>query len=349
MDHDAARALALKTWQYKQGELVSLMIHLGRRLGLYEQLDRPGTSSAQGVADATGLDERWVREWLDGQAAAGLVERSPDGEYTLSPEQRSVLIDTESLLYAAAVFNGGTPQHIVDAIEDAFRTGAGFTYEAQGPQVAGEIDGMNQAWNRTFLPHVVLPMLDGVVDALHAGVRVVDVGCGGAVTLDALARAHPNSTFHGIDPSEHAIAIATDRTGDLGNVTVWVADGEQLPSDPPYDLVLTLDTLHDLPRPDAVIGAIRTAMADDGVWLVKDMKTADTFEGNLRNPLLAMMYGFSLTSCLASATSTPDGAALGTLGLTPVRLESMARAAGFTGFRVHDTDDPTHLYYEIRP
>ena len=349
MDYDAARALALKTWEYKQGELVSLMIHIGRRLDLYTVVDRIGPAAANDVAQAAGLDERWVAEWLDGQAAAALLDRSSDARFSMTPEQRVVLIDETSLLHAGAVFNGGNPPALTEQIVEAFRTGTGFTYEAQGSLLAKELDGMNMAWNRSFLLDVVMPLLDGVTDGLERGARAIDVGCGGAVTLDALARKYPASVFHGVDQSAHGIAIAQERTADLDNVEVWTGGGEDLPTDPPYDFIMTLDIIHDLAFPTRVIGAIRNALADNGVWLVKDMRSAETFEGNQRNPLLPMMYGFSLTSCLASATSQPGGAALGTLGLTPSRLESMATEAGFSSFLVHKTDDPTHLYYEIRP
>ena len=349
MDHEAARALALKTWQYKQGELVSLMIYLGRRTGLLNTVAATGPADSTAIAEGAGLDERWVREWLEGMAAAGLIERSADARYALSPEQQAVLVDETSLLYAAAAFSGGTPGDITEAILESFQTGIGFSYEEQGEVVAEEIDGMNRAWHRTFLPDVVIPMLDGVTERLEQGARVIDVGCGGAVTLEALAQRYPESTFHGVDPSSHAIALAEARNAWLSNVEVWVAGGEVLTTDSSYDLVMTLDILHDLSHPERVVEAVRRAIADDGVWLVKDMKVADTFDGNLRNPVLAMMYGFSLTSCLASATAAPDGAGLGTLGLTPSLLQAMSETAGFTSFQVHKTDDPTHLYYEIRP
>lgn len=349
MDHDAARALALKTWQYKQGELVATMIYVGRRLGLYETLHETGPAPSAAIARAAELDERWVREWLDGQAAAGLIQRSVDGVYSLTAEQVAVLVDENSLLYATSAFTGGTEPHITEGIIEAFRTGRGFTYEEQGELAAEALDGMNQAWNRSFLPDVVIPMLDGVVERLERGARAIDVGCGGAVTLEALGQRYPNSTFHGVDPSSHAVNLAAARNSWLDNVEVWVSGGEDLPANGDYDLVMTLDILHDLPHPERIFSAVRNTIADDGVWLVKDMKAAETFEGNLRNPVLAMMYGYSLTSCLASATSEPDGAALGTLGLTPSRVQAMADDAGFSSVAVHKTDDPTHLYYEVRP
>ena len=106
--------------------------------------------------------------------------------------------------------------------------------------------------------------------------------------------------------------------------------------------------MHDMPRPDLAARSIAARLADDGAWLIKDIKSAPTFEANLKNPLLAMQYGFSITSCLASATSTEDGLALGTLGFHPERARQIVEAAGFSMLRIIKTDDPAHLYYEAR-
>ena len=70
---DAVARYSFRVWSYKQGEMVSLLIHLGDRLGLYRALDSLGTTTASELAAATGLHERWVLEWLRGNAAAEVV------------------------------------------------------------------------------------------------------------------------------------------------------------------------------------------------------------------------------------------------------------------------------------
>jgi hypothetical protein len=108
--------------------------------------------------------------------------------------------------------------------------------------------------------------------------------------------------------------------------------------------------MHDMTRPAEVMVAIRAALADDGTWLMGDIKGAPTYEGNLEhNPMVAMMYGISLTSCMSSAMSEPGGAGLGTLGLPETKAREMAAASGFTRFATHDFGNPINLYYEIRP
>lgn len=350
---DEIRLFAFRVWNYKQGEVVSLMIHLGDRLGLYRALAGAGPVSAGDLAQRTGLAERWVLEWLRGQAAAGLVS-SPDGRtFVLPPEAEPVLADESgSLWFAAGAFQGGVAApDVVDRLADAFRTGVGLSYDDLGPSAAHQVERMLGPWTRQALVPVILPALPGVVDRLRAGARVADVGCGSGVAVLAMAEAFPASTFEGFDPSGHAIRRARARLADfgLGNASFHLREAAELPDEPTYDLILTLDCLHDMPGPAEAMSAIRRAIEPDGTWLIKEIRSSGSWTTDLKNPVLAMMYGTSVATCMSSALSQPGGAGLGTLGLNTGLAESMCRAAGFTRFEVHDFDDPANLYYEVRP
>jgi len=357
LDPEQVGAFALKVWQIKQGELVSLMIHLGDRLGLYRTLRGLGPVTAGELAEASSLQERWLLEWLRGQTAAGLIEhhRAENGgemRFELSDVAAAVLADEEnSVAFAAGAF-GYPPSHdVIDGLAEAFRTGIGLSYQQLGPCAAHRTERMLGPWTRQALVPRIIPALDGVEERLQTGIDVVDVGCGGGVALLSLARAFPASRFVGYDPSGHAIDIARQRTSEAGvtNVEWRIARGEDLPGEPSFDLVVTFDCIHDMTRPDRVIGAIRRAIRDDGTWLIKDIRSSPRFEDNLRNPMLALLYGFSVSACMSSALSEPDGLGLGTLGFNPVVAERMTREAGFTRFRMHDFEDPANLYYEVRP
>ena len=206
-------------------------------------------------------------------------------------------------------------------------------------------------WTREALVPQIIPALEGVKDKLERGAVVADVGCGGGIALMAMAEAFPKSEFHGYDPSAHAIDRLEEKIVSSGasNVRAHVAGGEALPTVPTYDFVITFDCIHDMTRPQDVIVAIRRALKDDGTWLIKDIRSAPDFKQNMRNPLLAMFYGFSVSACMSSALSEPDGAGLGTLGFNPEVAETMVKAAGFSRFTCHDFDDPSNLYYEARP
>ncbi|MDA1076822.1 MAG: class I SAM-dependent methyltransferase [Proteobacteria bacterium] len=352
VDPDELKRYAFSVWSFKQGEMVSLMIHIGDRLGLYQAMNGAGPLSAAELADRTGLKERWLLEWLRGQAAARLVNFLDGDRFELTPVGAAVLAEEQtSPAFAAGAFSGATPPATVDRLVDAFKTGIGVSYQDLGPNAAHRTERMLGPWTKRELLPNILPALDGVVHKLTEGATAADVGCGGGVALFTMAQAFPKSTFHGFDPSQHAIDRCQQKADELGltNVKLHVAGGEALPVEPTYDFLITFDCIHDMTHPVQVIAAIRRAMKDDGTWLIKDIRSAADFKQNMRNPLLAMFYGFSVSACMSSALSEPGGAGLGTLGFNPEVAQRMVAEAGFGRFQEHDFQDPSNLYYEVRP
>ncbi|WP_420611646.1 class I SAM-dependent methyltransferase [Candidatus Spongiisocius sp.] len=350
IDPDLLKEYTLRIWHYKQGEVVSLMVHLGDRLGLYRAMAGGREMTSGELAERTGLSERWLREWLLGQAAAGLVERTPEDRFSLGAEGEEVLVNDDSLAFSAGAFIGGFQPERIEEMVDAFHTGIGVTYHQLGEPVALQMDRMNGVWVGPFLVEQVLPGVDGLVERLEAGGRVAEVGSGGGITVRALAERFPASTVVGYEPSGIAYSRARRRIRDLPNAAIHQARGEDLADGSRYDLVLALDCMHDVPFPDRIAAAVRRSLKDDGVWLIKDVHCSDVFEDNLKNPMLAMQYGYSLSACLLSAASEEGAAALGTLGFHPVEAERIVTEAGFTSFRKFRLkDDPTHNYYEVRP
>jgi 2-polyprenyl-3-methyl-5-hydroxy-6-metoxy-1,4-benzoquinol methylase len=320
---------------------------------LYKALAGAGWLSAEDLGERTGLHSRWLLEWLRGQAAAGLLDTQDGTEFMLTEEGADVLADEEgSLWFAAGAFTGSSAApEVVDRLADAFRTGIGLSYDDLGPSAAHQVERMLGPWSRLALVPVIIPALEGVVERLRQGARVADVGCGAGVALLAMADAFPSSHFEGFDISRHAIDRARRKAaeGGLGNVEFHVRAAEELPASPPFDLIVTLDCIHDMPRPQEAIAAIRRAIADSGTWLIKDIRCGPNWADNARNPLLAMMYATSVATCMSSAMSEPSGAGLGTLGFNRELAERMCRDAGFETFRVHDFEDPANLYYEVKP
>src|SRR5262249_44580209 len=136
----------------------------------------------------------------------------------------------------------------------------------------------------------------------------------------------------------------------VANATFHDASQQAIPEDQRFDLITTFDCLHDMTHPERVMRTIRHALHPDGTWLIVDINSRPSFEENLaRNPMAAMMYGFSVLSCLSSALSEPDGAGLGTLGFSEPVARRMTAAAGFTRFTRHEFDNPVNAYYEVRP
>lgn len=335
------------------GAMTSAMIHLGDRLGLYRALGdgRPATSAE--LAARSGCAERWVREWLYQQGAAGVLEYRGEGRFALSPEGRAVLADESSPACGAGFFSH-LPQTmaLLARLPEAFRTGVGLDYDALGAEGALGIERGFAPWFRTMLVPFVLPQIGGLVARLDAGAEVADVGCGAGVALVEMAKAFPRSTFHGWDVSRHALARAEDnrRAAGVSNVRFHDARQESLPTEARFTLVTTFDCLHDMTDPAEAMRRVRAAIRSDGVWLVCDVKARETYEENLeKNPMAALMYGTSVLTCMSSALSQPDGAGLGTLGLPPSRLRAMAEEAGFTGFEPLELGHPVNAFYLVRP
>jgi len=347
VDIDEIRRFALKVWKYKEGELVAVMIHVGDRLGLFKAMAGAGPLTAAQLAAETDCDERWITEWLYGQAAAGIVEHA-DGTFELSPSAAAVLADEDgSVFFAAGAFTETTNHSIIDQLVTAMKNGGGFTYEQQGETATIMTERMSQPSVHGFFIPFVVPAIEGLAERLESGVDVLEVGSGSGVALDALARRFAASRFVGVEPSQTAVARARVRTDDLKNVELIEGKAEDMTGS--FDVVFALDTLHDMPHPDQALAAIRSALRPDGILVIKDVKSKAGFENNLKNPVLAMQYGFSLVSCLASGLSEPDGMGLGTLGFNPTVAEQLVTDAGFSHFKLHDLDDPTQLYYEARP
>lgn len=353
MDPDKLKGFAQNVFGSLTGAMTSTMIHLGDKLGLYRALADGRARTSTELAEETGLHERWLREWLYQQGAAGVLE-SADGErFALSEEGRCVLVDESHPAFGAGFFTNlpGQLGH-VEHLPESFRTGLGYDYDAHGACGAEGIERGFAPWFRAFLVSAWLPRLPGVVDRLSAGVDVADVGCGAGVALLEMARAFPKSRFRGWDVSRHALERAEQNLGEAGleNVAFHDPREEPIPSDGRFALVTTFDCLHDMTDPAGVMKKLRTAVSDDGTWFVCDIKAHETWAKNVeRNPMAAMMYGISVTSCMSSALSEPGGAGLGTLGLFPERLEAMARDAGFTHFEQIELGHPVNAFYRIRP
>ena len=349
---EVVEAKATAAFTYLAGAVVAGTIWIGDELGLYRAMAGAGPMTTADLAAKTNLNERWIREWLQGQAAAGLIDYA-DGKFELSAEAALVLADEENPASAIGGFAGLPDQlGMFKRVPESFRSGRGFTYDDGGEAVAVGVERMFAPWHKTMLTTTALPAIAGVVERLQNGAMVADVGCGAGVAAVTVGKAFPHSQVHGFDTSRHALARAEAniQAAGVSNVQTHNPDeGDGLPAEPTFDLVMTLDCLHDMTRPDIVAQLIRGAIKPDGVWFIVDIECGD-FEQNLENPLSAMMYGFSQLTCMSSSSSTEDGLALGTVGLPEPKMRELVLNAGFSSFeRVPGLEHPFNAYYVARP
>ena len=353
IDIEKTRKTAEQLFGLLSGAMVSAMIYLGDRLGLYQALNGAGAVTSEELARKTGLHERWIREWIHGQAAANLIDYQGDGRFALSPETALVLADESSPFFLAGGFCA-IPQQmaVLNHLPESFKSGVGLTYDQMGPEINRGVERLLAPWFRTQLVPSALPRLDGVVAKLQAGAKVADIGCGSGVAMVEMAKAYPHSSFHGYEIAKHALARAADNAKSAGvkNITLHDASVDPLSEDASWDFITTFDCLHDMTRPDLVMKAIRRAIKPDGTWLIADVHGMPTFEQNLKeNPLAPFMYGVSVLCCMSSALSEPGGLGLGTLGFPEPVARKMTAEAGFTRFVTRDFENPINAYYEVRP
>lgn len=353
LDPDRLKAKAKLVFGALGGAMTSAMIGLGDRLGLYRALAAAGPLTSEELAKKTGLSERWVREWLYQQGAAGVLEHCGGERFELSPEGAAVLAEEAHPAFGAGFFSH-LPQTlaVAEQLPESFRSGVGLPYDAFGPEGARGIERGLAPWFRALLVPLVLPRIGDVVPRMQRGARVADVGCGAGVALLEMAKAFPASQFHGYDISQHALQRAEEnrRAQGVANAHFHDASRDPLPERGELDFVTTFDCLHDMTDPAGVIGRIRRALRDDGTWLVCDIKAHGSFEANVeRNPMAAMMYGMSVMTCMSSALSEAGGAGLGTLGLHEGLLREMALSAGFSRLDAVDFGHPVNAFYVVRP
>lgn len=353
MNLERTKEKAEQVFSLLGGALVSAMIYLGDRMGLYQALNGMGAVTSEELARKTGLHERWLREWLYGQAAAKLIDYKGDGRFELSSETAQVLANEDSPFFLAGGFCA-LPQQmaVLNLLPESFKSGKGLSYDQLGPEVNRGVERLLAPWFRTQLVPHALPKLDGVVAKLTSGAKVADVGCGSGVALIEMAKAYPQSQFYGYDIAKIPLARAAEnvRRAGVTNIIFHDAGRNPLPEDGSHDFITTFDCLHDMTRPDLVMQAIRKAIKPDGTWLIADVHGQPTFEQNLAdNPLAPVLYGISVICCMSSALSEPGGLGLGTLGFPEPVARKMTAEAGFTRFTTRDFENPINAYYEVRP
>lgn len=353
-DPDKLKLFSFQVFAKLEGAVTAGMIHLGDHLGLYRAMREAGRPlTTHEIAEASGTQERWVREWAYNQASARLIDALPGERFALSPEAEAVLADPDHPAFGMGMFHR-LPQtmHALEHVRSSFTTGLGHDYDSHGPEGAVGIERSFEPWNNAFLVPLVLPALEGVVEKLQAGARAADVGCGAGSLVLLLAEAFPASHVTGYDISQHALDRAKGKLAERGLTNVEFHDPRfvPLPDDESLDLVCTFDCIHDMAHPREVIAAIRRALKPEGTWLLVDIKARDTFEENMaKNPMAPLMYGISVLSCMSSALSSPGGEGLGTLGLPESKARELATEAGFTRFRKLPIDHSVNAFYEVRP
>ena len=325
------------------------LMYIGDRLGIFAALAQSGPVTGAELAQRTGLDERYLREWLGAMATAEYLEHESVGDtYLLAPEHALPLADEEFPFFA-----GGFVQMIVPTVTvapqvaEAFRTGMGVTQDQYLPDMYEAIERATAPWYKHNLVQTWIPALEGVEAKLEAGGSACDVGCGSGRAPITIAKAFPAAAVQGYDV--HAGSIERARAnaqaqGVADRVTFTVGDGAALPEGQ-FDLISTFDVVHDSVDPVGLMSAIRGALREDGTYLMLEMNASGDMEEN-RNPLGKLLYNVSTLYCMTTSLAH-GGAGIGAC-MGEEKARELAYAAGFTHFSRLLIEEPFSVVYELK-
>jgi 2-polyprenyl-3-methyl-5-hydroxy-6-metoxy-1,4-benzoquinol methylase len=350
-------SLVGRLFQSTVGALELYTVYIGDRLGLYRALADGGPATYAELAVRGGIEERYAREWLEQQAAAGILQvddvdlEAQSRRYRLPAGHAEVLLDRDSLAYfapMARVVAGGA--QVLPQVLDAFRRGGGVPWSAFGADV---IEGQADA-NRPLYLNVLgrewLPSIPDIHARLQAepSARAADIGCGGGWSSIAIALAYPNARVDGFDADATSVELARANAAAAGvasRVQFHLADAAALERATRYDLVTAFEMVHDAARPVELLRSMRGLLAEGGAALVMDERVGERFTAP-SDEVERLMYAASVLCCLPAGMADSPSAGTGTV-MRPDTLRRYAQEAGFADIEILPIEHDVFRVYRL--
>lgn len=327
-----------------------LLMSLGHQTGLFDTLAKLPSATSAEIAEAAGLDERYVREWLGGVAAARVVDYDAESSTYRLPAHRAKVLTRAGGLNNLARLSQYVPLmcEVEQKILGCFRDGGGLSYDDYPRFHTIMAERSGEVFDAALIS-TVLPLIDGLPRRLETGIDVADFGCGSGYAIGLMAQAYPASRFTGIDFSEEATAAGSARAAHRGltNTSFVAADLATLDQTDAYDLITAFDAIHDQAQPARVLENIYRALRPGGVLVMADVKASSRLEDNIDVAMSTYRYTVSLTHCMSVSLGL-GGAGLGTMWGRQLAV-SMLNDAGFSDVEVAELEqDPSNYYYLAR-
>jgi SAM-dependent methyltransferase len=349
IDPDKLNALLAQAVQDMGAAMQAPLIVIGDKLGLYRAMGNGLPVTAAQLAARTGTAERYIREWLNANAAGHFVEYDAESDtYFMTPEQALALAQEDAPIHLPGFYHMlASLMKDEEKITQIYRTGKGMAWHEHEK---GLFEGCERFFRPTYLVNLVsswIPALDGVEARLKAGALVADIGCGHGASTLLMAKAYPRSKFFGFD--YHAPSIETARkkaveAGVSNRVSFQVAGSKMFPG-AGYDLVAFFDCLHDMGDPAGAARHVRESLAPGGTWMIVEPFAHDEIAANL-NPIGRIMYSASASICVPCSLSQEVALGLGAQA-GPANIEKVVRRGGFTHFH-KATETPFNMVFEAR-
>jgi SAM-dependent methyltransferase len=345
MDREKTKRVADQVFRDMAGAMTAGMVYVGTRTGLFRAMQGKGAMRLEDVVGASGLQPRYVEEWLKGMASAGYLDYDPQAAaYTLSDEHAWFLASDGTDHFAGGMFEMvPVLMRAAPKVAEAFAAGGGVRFEDFGPECVTALDLINRGQYEHRFVDYWLQSLPEVVARLQAGGRMLDVGCGSGHVCLAFARAFPNAGITGIDPDAESIRRARALSS---AIDFQVATTAEVQRGEGFDLITLCDCIHDLAEPVKTLREVRALLKPDGTLFAVEPKAADRLEDN-RHPVATMFYGFSIFHCMTQSLAR-GGPGLGTC-MGPGIAEKLLREAGFARFEILPLKSQVNLFYAARP
>lgn len=325
---------------------VALALSIGHRTGLFEVMAGLPATTSQEIADAAGLNERYVREWLGTMVTGRIVTHSPENRtYQLPAEHAAFLTAGGEFNMASSMQFIPVLGNVEDKLVECFRMGGGVPY-SEYPRFHEVMAAESNQTTVAALEPFILPLVPDLKEKLEAGIDVLDVGCGSGGAMIELAKNYPNSHFAGYDFSDEGISNARREADALGlkNVRFEVRDAADISEAEAYDLITSFDAIHDQADPAGMLSSISQALRPDGTYLIQDITGSSYLEKNYDLPVAPFLYTVSLMHCMTVSLAY-GGAGLGAMWGEEKCVE-MLKEAGLGNVELHHLEhDFMNTYY----
>lgn len=347
MDREKTKRVAEQVFRDMAGAMTAGMIYVGTHTGLFRAMQGKGPMRLEEVVRASGMQSRYVEEWLKGMASAGYLTFSPENQtYTLSEEHAYFLASEGTDHFAGGMFEMvPVLLRVAPKVVQAFEEGGGVAFEDFGPDCVSALDLINRGVYEHRFTDYWLKSLPEVVSRLQSGGRMLDAGCGSGRVCIAFAKAFPEAEIFGIDPDAASIARAKEASTSL-RIDFQVKTTSQMERGAGFDLITICDCIHDLAEPVQTLKEIRALLKPDGTLFIVEPKAADRLEDNL-HPVATMFYGFSIFHCMTQSLAR-GGPGLGTC-MGPGTAEKLVKEAGFSQFKILEVKSQVNLFYAAKP
>ncbi len=347
-DNSKAEEFASKMFQFLNSGMLSLMISIGYKTGLFDIIAQLKPSTSQEISQATKLNERYIREWLGAMVTGNIIEYDSLTEKYFLPKEHSAFLTRKSGIDNLAVLAQyvSLMGNVEDKIVECFRNGGGLPYseypkfqELQAEETARIFDSK--------LTNQILPLIPEIDNRLNDGIKVLDIGCGRGRAINLMGKAFSRSEFTGCDISHEGISSAKEEAKNMGltNVQFEIKDALLVEELGKFDLITAFDTIHDQVQPTKVLKAINASLNNDGFFLMQDIAASSKVEKNIDSLLAPTLYTISTMHCM-SVSLAFDGEGLGTMWGKELAVNKLTEA-GFKDIKVKNVEGDIMNYYYV--